>query len=544
MPGKKLAPLDIQLRNVKWGRYRLNKLFDIKTSKSIDEGKITLSNIQSPDTIEFVGRTRENNGIKGYTSVSAIQPNEANTISISQVGTITAQIRKNKWYASQNIFILKPKNSKYLSLGVLTAINKVLSGTYSDGYANYPTLEKLDTLSISLPEKSKGEIDFEFIDKCLRELERARLRELEAYLVATGLNNYELTSADKTALDRLSALHWKPFPITEVFSIRNTHNILASYIKLGSGTTPYLCASAENNGICGYISHNKDLLEQGNCVFIGGKTFVVSYQKDDFFSNDSHNIALYLKDYTPTRLNLLSLVTCVKKSLGHKYTWGDSVSKTKINKDTIMLPVCADGETLDLASMEQIIAAVQKIVIADVAKYTARNLEATQQVIEAEEEQQVEQKITLIHPEYQPGFIPLYTLRAACGYFDDGQLPEEEGWIDASGLGFAPDPKRHFAVHAKGDSMLPKIKDGDICIFEWYNAGSRNGEIVLSQSREYDSEYGGKYTIKRYHSEKTVTDEGWQHSKVELQPINPDFAIIELDEFGDYKTIGIFKCVL
>ena len=66
MPGKKLAPLDIQLRNVKWGRYRLNKLFDIKTSKSIDEGKITLSNIQSPDTIEFVGRTRENNGIKGY----------------------------------------------------------------------------------------------------------------------------------------------------------------------------------------------------------------------------------------------------------------------------------------------------------------------------------------------------------------------------------------------------------------------------------------------------------------------------------------------
>ena len=92
--------------------------------------------------------------------------------------------------------------------------------------------------------------------------------------------------------------------------------------------------------------------------------------------------------------------------------------------------------------------------------------------------------------------------------------------------------------------MLPKIKDGDICIFEWYNAGSRNGEIVLSQSREYDSEYGGKYTIKRYHSEKVVTEEGWQHSKVELQPINPDFELIELDEFGEYRTIGIFKCVL
>jgi phage repressor protein C with HTH and peptisase S24 domain len=286
------------------------------------------------------------------------------------------------------------------------------------------------------------------------------------------------------------------------------------------------------------------LIEQGNCVFIGGKTFVVSYQKDDFFSNDSHNIALYLKNYAPTRLNQLSLVTCVKKSLGHKYTWGDSVSKAKINKDTIMLPVCADGETPDLATMEQIVAAVQKIVIADVAKYTARNLEATQQVIEAQEEPEVEQKITLIHPEYQPGFIPLYTLRAACGYFGEGRLPEEEGWIDASCLGFTPDPKRHFAVHAKGDSMLPKIKDGDICIFEWYNAGSRNGEIVLSQISEYDDAYDGRYTIKRYHSEKTVTDEGWQHSKVELQPLNPDFDPIELSEDDDVRTIGIFKCVL
>lgn len=141
-------------------------------------------------------------------------------------------------------------------------------------------------------------------------------------------------------------------------------------------------------------------------------------------------------------------------------------------------------------------------------------------------------------------YLPLYSIRAACGYFEDGQVPEEEGWIDASGLGFTPDPKRHFAIHAKGDSMLPKIKDGDICIFEWYNAGSRNGEIVLTQSSEYDDAYGGRYTIKRYHSEKVVTEEGWQHSKVELQPLNPDFDPIELDEFGDYKTIGIFKCVL
>ena len=146
--------------------------------------------------------------------------------------------------------------------------------------------------------------------------------------------------------------------------------------------------------------------------------------------------------------------------------------------------------------------------------------------------------------EDKSGFIPLYTLRAACGRFEEEEQPKEEGWVDASGNGFTPDPKRHFVVHAKGESMLPKIKDGDLCVFEWYKAGSREGEIVLAQCADFDSDYDGKYTIKRYHSEKVVTEEGWEHRKVELIPLNSDYDVIELNADEDYRTIGIFKCVL
>ena len=92
--------------------------------------------------------------------------------------------------------------------------------------------------------------------------------------------------------------------------------------------------------------------------------------------------------------------------------------------------------------------------------------------------------------------------------------------------------------------MIPKIQDGDICVFEWYRAGSRNGEIVLTQCRNNDPEYGGRYTIKKYHSEKAVTEEGWQHTKVELIPLNKDYDVIELDEDSEYRTIGVLKCVL
>lgn len=156
----------------------------------------------------------------------------------------------------------------------------------------------------------------------------------------------------------------------------------------------------------------------------------------------------------------------------------------------------------------------------------------------------VEKSKIVVLSNYCEGCVPLYTLRAACGYFEDGEIPEEEGWIDVSGNGLKLDEKKHFAVHAKGDSMLPMIHNGDICVFEWFRAGSRNGEVVLTQCRDDDSDYGGKYTIKKYHSTKRQTENGWEHSNIELIPLNKDYTTIELDAESEYRTIGILKCVL
>ena len=144
-------------------------------------------------------------------------------------------------------------------------------------------------------------------------------------------------------------------------------------------------------------------------------------------------------------------------------------------------------------------------------------------------------------------FLPLYSIQAACGYFDKYEETETEGWVDVSSLPFTPN-REMFVVHAKGNSMLPKIKDGDLCVFERYHGGSREGEIVLSQVNEYYEEYGGKYTIKKFHSEKTVNEEGVEvHSKIELQPLNKDgFKTIEVpeDNEANIAVIGILKYII
>lgn len=146
-------------------------------------------------------------------------------------------------------------------------------------------------------------------------------------------------------------------------------------------------------------------------------------------------------------------------------------------------------------------------------------------------------------------FLPLYSVKAACGGFDDyAFIPEDvaEGWIDISNSKIKANNKM-FIIHAMGDSMMPKIQNGDLCLFELYNpssGGSREGEIVLTQCSGKDSEYDCSYTIKKYHSEKAVIDSGLVHTKIELIPLNKDYEVISLDCGADYKTIGIFKCVL
>ncbi|WP_416202169.1 restriction endonuclease subunit S [Acinetobacter pittii] len=83
----------------------------------------------------------------------------------------------------------------------------------------------------------------------------------------------------------------------DIFNIKNTSNILSRDIIQDSGIIPYLCASSENNGVSSYISYDLKYLEEGGCIFIGGKTFVVTYQEKDFFSNDSHNLTLKLGEF-------------------------------------------------------------------------------------------------------------------------------------------------------------------------------------------------------------------------------------------------------
>ena len=248
-------------------------------------------------------------------------------------------------------------------------------------YTHKPGIEVYKNLNIPLPTK-EGKIDFDFM--------RRYIATLKAYLQAAGLSDTILSESELAALVaiRQNRVEWREYPISGengAFNVVNTHSILKAQVVPDSGNIPYVGAGESNNSIQSYISFDSNFLEKGNSIMIGGKTMVITYQEDDYFSNDSHNLALYYKDIDiPARNIQLFLVSALYKSLKPKYHWGDSISKSKICKDSLMLPVRNDGD-IDYEFIENLISAQTKLCIKDILNHKDLEISATQNLIEDSE---------------------------------------------------------------------------------------------------------------------------------------------------------------
>ena len=313
--------------------------------------------------------------------------NEGNTVSFGQ-DTATMFYQEQPYFTGDKIKVLQCKYtqfSKQNAIVIVLALEKAFS-SFSWGASSF-NVKIIEETKITLPTKD-GAIDFAFMEtfmaeleaQHIAELEAQRITELEAYLTVTGLKDYTLTEEEEKVLNSLDKVQWKEYQIVDIFNVKNTNNILSAWITPDSGEIPYLSASQSNNSVASYIEYNRDMIDKGNSIFIGGKTLVISYQEQDYFSNDSHNLALYIKDGKAVeKKKQLFMVACLYKSLKPLYTWGNSISNKKIQKDIVMLPT--KNGTPDYDFMNTYIKAIEKLVIKEVVLYVEKKIQATQEVV-------------------------------------------------------------------------------------------------------------------------------------------------------------------
>lgn len=155
----------------------------------------------------FINSGLDNRGIKGKTDRPAkVFP--SNTITIDFWGNAYYRDFEYKLATHNHVFSLSGPviKNKQVGLYLEGALSK-LSSIFS--YNNMATWNKLKDMVIELPvvesadadhEYTVDDIDYEYMQERITELEQERIAELDAYLAASGLDDYELTDEDKEIL--------------------------------------------------------------------------------------------------------------------------------------------------------------------------------------------------------------------------------------------------------------------------------------------------------------------------------------------------------
>lgn len=384
-------------------KFRLDDIFEISGTKSLDAGKVTFIK----DGINFIGRTGVCNGIQGKIAKQDFEPNEANTITATVIGNYKyVKFQAEPYYCSQNINKLKLKSNFGIELNYkialfLMAYIKKFIELYNGQQGGYK-LSDLSSLELKLPVDVAGKIDFKYMEKQIDRLELEHLDDLKRdesesfndYLKVTGLSDYALSKKDKQILGYTPKLrkykvghsYCKRKKI-EMVSDDGLFDIVPTKKKINAnklkfeGKYPYVARGEGRNGIKGYIDYNPQFLNPANTISFGQDTATMGYQPNEYFTGDKIQIFKLNKKYGElTEYVAMYLIGAMKKSFAN-FAWGTtSFAQEVLANIDVALPVTNDN-TIDFDYMRRYIQAIQKLVIGEAIQYKEQIINKTENII-------------------------------------------------------------------------------------------------------------------------------------------------------------------
>lgn len=278
----------------------------------------------------------------------------------------------------------------------LTAcIRRVLVGNYN--WVCKAGWERIKNLSIQLPITATGSIDWDFMTDYIRELERERIRELDAYLKAAGLDSYELNAEDKRVLalyrealehkdePEKCELQFGKFRLNELFDIETTwiygknKQYQTRYNQKESGSVAVVSGVTVNNGINYYTKDNLNSDEIfKDCLTIstrGEYSGTVFYHDEEFAL--ANNILVMPMPGWSKEAKLYMMVVLKSLPFGG---YNGYPTKDKLSESCIELPINDTGD-INFDFIKKYIKAIEKISIANVVKYKNKVIAATKQVV-------------------------------------------------------------------------------------------------------------------------------------------------------------------
>ena len=280
-----------------------------------------------------------------------------------------------------NVKVLSPKLN--LSDEALLYIKTVwIKGIPVFGYARHWGVAK--DVVLSLPVKpgtddinySEDDIDWDYMEQYIRDIQVDKLSTLDTYLQETGLNDTRLTTEEQNILSAKPTLG--EFKVEDLFDTHIVSNKLTKAAFSPNGFIPAYSSDTRNNGILGYTEQEPTFIvdeTQPTYVIFGDHTRTINIVHDSFCVMD--NVKVLSPKLNLSDEILLYIKTVWTKSipvLGYARHWG-------VAKDvTLSLPIRIDeysdllldddGNCVpDWDYMEAYIRAIEKKVIADTVTY-------------------------------------------------------------------------------------------------------------------------------------------------------------------------------
>ena len=332
------------------------------------------------------------NGVLGKTDIEA-KIFDANTITVDMFGNAFYRNFRYKMVTHARVFCLKPLFEINSSQGLfLAAALHFLK--YKFGYDNMCSWVKIKNEKILLPTLG-GEINFSFMEKFIKELKRERVEELDAYLAVTGLKDYKLTDKEQATLVKFEEFSRrggvvKEFRMGDLFEKIKTKKLPYKALDLpkyayNEYILPCLTSSFNNQGL-NYYAPKKGATILRNVISIPSNSDVYRayFQSQEFTAlSDAYAIVWKNNKITLTNQIYLFMVVCINKVTDLPiYSYKNKLGGwNNVKNKFISLPVV--NNQIDYEFMENLIKAMEKLVIKDVVLWTDRKIAATKRVVEA-----------------------------------------------------------------------------------------------------------------------------------------------------------------
>ncbi|MFP6176065.1 restriction endonuclease subunit S [Helicobacter pylori] len=397
-----IGPLSSQLNAIKWGEFRLGDLFEASN------GDFDIQKRHINHKGEFVITAGlSNNGVLGQSDIKA-KVFESHTITIDMFGCAFYRSFPYKMVTHARVFSLKPKFEINHKIGLF--LSTLFFGYPKKfGYENMCSWAKIKNDKVILPLKPTAktqtlkDIDFDFMEKFIAELEQCRLAELEqcrlaelqAYLKATGLENTTLSSDEEDALNVFNGnnsgggggntpcgLTWQSFRLGDLFEIYTGRDIIIGQTQ--QGDIPLVSHQHENNGITKTIKeiHNRTIFNYKQTIALADRgVFLATTQNKDFHIGTRVK-ALVFKNGEQDKKTRLFFTTCINKNQIMFLDYSSNATN-KLPNLTISLPTTKNGK-IDFHFMRTFINALMKQTIQGVAQYCNAKIQATKEIISQE----------------------------------------------------------------------------------------------------------------------------------------------------------------